>query len=283
MSVQDEFNYNLNENEINHDENNNQINLINNEDIDELDYNLNNEQNNEPLISRISSKDFIDIIKDIFPSLFFIIFLIFPFYYSPAYCDLNIYLSMKTLIFIYICFIIRAFIKLLLIYHNKKSIIGYKIFLSIIDLLTTLSYYICIYLSFLIYSQNDAKCFKLDTLTIFCFFTIIFIGIVSFSQTCINLIMLSFYFFFFLNSFISNPVYFYNNYGMDPEMIKNLPTVKADNKHLGNCAICLKNINNGDPILILSCPGKHYFHGECIKSWLIVKTCCPMCRSELIL
>ena len=192
MSAQDEFNYNLNENEINHDENNNQINLINNEDIDELDYNLNNEQNNEPLISRISSKDFIDIIKDIFPSLFFIIFLIFPFYYSPAYCDLNIYLSMKTLIYIYICFIIRAFIKLLLIYHNKKSIIGYKIFLSIIDLLTTLSYYICIYLSFLIFSQNDAKCFKLDTLTIFCFFTIIFIGIVSFCQDFINFIMLFF-------------------------------------------------------------------------------------------
>ena len=256
----------------------------NNTQDDELEnLMLNNEQNNEPLISRISSKDFVDIINDIFPSLFFITFLIFPFYYSPAYCDLNIYKSMKTLIGIYICFIIRAIIKLLVIYYNKKGIISYKIFLLIIDLLTSLSYYICIYFSFLIYSQSDAKCFKLDTLTIFSFFTIVFIGIIAFSQTSINFIMLFFYFIFFLNSLVSNTVYFYNNYGMDPEIIKNLPTVKADNKHSGNCAICLKDINNGDPILILSCPGKHYFHGECIKSWLLVKTCCPLCRSELIL
>ena len=256
----------------------------NNTQDDELEnLMLNNEQNNEPLISRISSKDFVDIINDIFPSLFFITFLIFPFYYSPAYCDLNIYKSMKTLIGIYICFIIRAIIKLLVIYYNKKGIISYKIFLLIIDLLTSLSYYICIYFSFLIYSQSDAKCFKLDTLTIFSFFTIVFIGIIAFSQTFINFIMLFFYFIFFLYYLVSNTIYFYNNYGMDPEIIKNLPTVKADNKHSGNCAICLKDINNGDPILILSCPGKHYFHGECIKSWLLVKTCCPLCRSELIL
>ena len=276
MSAQDEFIYNLNENEINNQENNSQ-------DIDELEnLNINNEQNNEPLISRISSRDFIDIINDIFPSLFFIIVLIFPFFYSPMYCDLNIYLSMKALIGIYIWFIIKAIIKLLVIYYNKKSI-GYKIFLSIIDLLISLSYYICIYYSFLIYSQSDVKCFKLDTLTIFCFFTIVFIGIVSFCQAFINFTMLLFYFIIFLNSFVNDPVYFYNNYGMDPEMIKNLPTVNADDKHLGICSICLTNINNGDPILILSCPGKYYFHGKCIKSWLLIKTCCPLCRSKLIL
>ena len=278
MSDQAIFNDNLNENEIMNDEENN------NQDLEDLDMLLMNEQqNNEPLISKLSSRDFIDIINDIFPSLLFIVFLIFPFYYSPSYCDLNIYLSMKTLVVIYLCFIIRALIKLSIIHYNKKSIIKYKIFLSFFDLLTSLSYYICIYCSYLIYSQSDAKCFKLDTFTIFCFFSIIFIGIISFFQTCINFIMLSIYFFFLLESFISNPVYFYNNYGMDPEMIKNLPTVKADNRHLGSCAICLKNINDGDPILILSCPGKHYFHGECIKSWLLVKTCCPMCRSELVL
>ena len=275
MSEQVRYNNITNENEINND---------NNTQDDELEnLMLNNEQNNEPLISRISSKDFVDIINDIFPSLFFITFLIFPFYYSPAYCDLNIYKSMKTLIGIYICFIIRAIIKLLVIYYNKKGIISYKIFLLIIDLLTSLSYYICIYFSYLIYAQSDAKCFKLDTLTIFSFFTSVFIGIIAFFQTFINFIMLFFYFIFFLNSLVNNTVYFYNNYGMDPEIIKNLPTIKADNKHLGNCAICLKDINNGDPILILSCPGKHYFHGECIKRWLLVKTCCPLCRSELIL
>ena len=86
MSDQAIFNDNLNENEIMNDEENN------NQDLEDLDMLLMNEQqNNEPLISKLSSRDFIDIINDIFPSLLFIVFLIFPFYYSPSYCDLNIY------------------------------------------------------------------------------------------------------------------------------------------------------------------------------------------------
>lgn len=252
----------------------------NENNIQELEQNL---LNNEPLISKLSSRDFFDIINDIIPSLFFIIFLILPFFISPTYCNLNIYLSMKTLIGIYICFIIRGLIKLLIVHFNKKKIINYKIFISILDILTSLCYYICIYISYLIYAQNSPTCFKLDTFTILTFFTIIFFGIISFFQTCINLIMLSINFFFMVEKYISNPIFFYNQYGMDPEYIQNLSTVKADDEHTGTCIICLKNINAGESILILSCPAKHFFHGDCIKNWLMVKTCCPMCRSELVL
>ena len=39
----------------------------------------------------------------------------------------------------------------------------------------------------------------------------------------------------------------------------------------------------GDEIMILKCPANHFFHGICIKNWLLVKTTCPMCRSENVL
>ena len=86
-----------------------------------------------------------------------------------------------------------------------------------------------------------------------------------------------------VDTLINNPNFFFNHYGMDPEMIRNLPTVKADDKHVSTCIICLKDINEGDQIMILNCSDKHYFHGDCIKSWLSVKTVCPICRRELFL
>ena len=73
MLEQEGLNNNLNENENNENNENN---------IQELEQNL---LNNEPLISKLSSRDFLDIINDIIPSLFFIIILILPFFISPAY------------------------------------------------------------------------------------------------------------------------------------------------------------------------------------------------------
>lgn len=269
--------------------NDNFINQRNENENVQNDVYENNENENEELVvdqslfDKLSSRDLVEIINDTFPSLFFIAFLLLPFYFYPKYCDLNMYLSMKTLIYIYLCFIGRALIKLGIIHFNRKKKIGYKIFLLILDSLTSLSYYICIYFSYIIYSQSQSSCFKLDTLTVICFFTIFFIGVISFFQTAINFIMLSIYFFLMIETFISDPMQFYNNYGMDPEIIHNLPTTKADSKHVGNCVICLKDINEGDPIIILKCPGNHYFHGDCIKNWLLVKTTCPICRSPFSL
>ena len=269
MNEQQEFYDNLNEN---NDNNNNA------QDLEE-DLII----NNEPLISKLTPNDFMNLINDTLPSIFFILFLALPFYISPSYCDLNIYLSMKVLIAVYISLIIRALIRLYVIHINKKKNLNYKIFLSILDSLTSLCYYISIYISYVIYSKSDATCFKSDTFTIFCFFSIIFIGIISLIQTCIYFIMLSIYFVFMLDSFINNPINFYNRYGMDPNTIENMPSLKADEEHQGTCAICLQNITQGDPILILSCPGKHFFHEDCIKKWLLVKIRCPVCKSELIL
>jgi len=102
-------------------------------------------------------------------------------------------------------------------------------------------------------------------------------------QKIINITLIFGWFIAMINTFFDNPSYFYSHYGVDPEIIKNLPTFKADKKHISCCVICTEEIKEGDEIMILKCPGKHFFHAECIKSWLIVKTTCPMCRSENVL
>ncbi len=83
--------------------------------------------------------------------------------------------------------------------------------------------------------------------------------------------------------FLKNPQSFYSNFGIDPEIVRNLPTIKADSTHVTMCAICTEDIIEGNEILVLRCAGKHYFHGNCIKSWLIQKVNCPICRQENVL
>ena len=266
----------------------NLLNFNDNGNVNDNDLNANNQEenqieNNEPLASKISIRDFTDIMRDIIISICMIAVLFLPYFFSPSYCDLNIYLSMKTLSYVYVCFIIKGFIRITIIYFNKRKKIGYQIFLYMLDLFITICYYVSIYFAYIIFSKSNPICLKLDTFTILTFFSIIFVGIVSFVQDFANIAMLTIYFFLLIDYFVTNPIYFFSHYGVDPEIIKNLPAFKADENHLGCCAICLKDIKIGDPILILSCPGKHYFHEICIKDWLLIKTTCPMCRCELIL
>lgn len=238
---------------------------------------------NQPVISKLTPRDIKEIVNDTMTSILFIIVLSLPFYYSPSYCDLNIYLSMKTLIFMNVLYIIKSLLKLAFIKFNKMNLVVCKIFLSLSNIVVFSCYYICVFFAYLIYSKSTRQCLKKDTFTIFSFFSIIFMGLISSFQAIINIIILTIYFVLMMDTLINNPNFFFNHYGMDPEMIKNLPTVKADDKHVSTCIICLKDINEGDQIMILNCSDKHYFHGDCIKSWLSVKTVCPICRRELFL
>ena len=253
--------------------------------INDFEENLNLEQMeiNQPIFSKLTPRDVKDIVNDTIVSILFIIVLSLPFYYSPNYCDLDVYLSMKTLIFMYAVFIFKALLKLYFIKFNKMNLVSCKIFSSISNIVVFSCYYICIFLAYLIYSKSSRQCLKQDTFTIFSFFSIVFMGLISSLQAIINMTILTIYFVLMVDTLINNPNFFFNHYGMDPEMIKNLPTVKADDKHVSTCIICLRDINEGDPIMILNCSDKHYFHGECIKSWLSVKTVCPICRRELFL
>jgi len=281
---------NIDEDLINHlAEDNDQINENNligqGPNINDFEENLNLEQMeiNQPIFSKLTPRDVKDIVNDTIVSILFIIVLSLPFYYSPNYCDLDVYLSMKTLIFMYAVFIFKALLKLYFIKFNKMNLVSCKIFSSISNIVVFSCYYVCIFFAYLIYSKSSRQCLKQDTFTIFSFFSIVFMGLISSLQAIINMTILTIYFVLMVDTLINNPNFFFNHYGMDPEMIKNLPTVKADDKHVSTCIICLKDINEGDPIMILNCSDKHYFHGECIKSWLSVKTVCPICRRELFL
>ena len=45
------------------------------------------------------------------------------------------------------------------------------------------------------------------------------------------------------------------------------------------CAVCLADFDDGEPVRVLpEC--LHYFHAECIGTWLRGSTSCPMCRAE---
>lgn len=247
--------------------------------------NLNLEQMeiNQPLIHKLTPRDIKEIVNDTITSILFIIVLSLPYYYSPSYCDLDVYLSMKTLIFMYGIFIFKALLKVIFIKYNKMNQVSFKIFTSLFNIVIYSCYYLCIFLAYLIYSKSTRRCLREDTFTIVSFFSVVFIGLISSLQAIINITILTIYFVLMVDTLINNPNFFFNHYGMDPEMIKSLPTVKADDKHVSTCIICLKDINEGDQIMILNCSDKHYFHGDCIKSWLTVKTVCPICRRELFL
>ncbi|RLM69116.1 putative RING zinc finger domain superfamily protein [Panicum miliaceum] len=45
------------------------------------------------------------------------------------------------------------------------------------------------------------------------------------------------------------------------------------------CAVCLADFDDGEAVRVLpEC--MHYFHAECIDTWLRGSTSCPMCRAE---
>ena len=54
---------------------------------------------------------------------------------------------------------------------------------------------------------------------------------------------------------------------------------KLDNEKK-NCLICLDDFKNGDKTTILPCI--HFFHSNCIKSWLKSQNTCTICKFKLI-
>jgi hypothetical protein len=45
------------------------------------------------------------------------------------------------------------------------------------------------------------------------------------------------------------------------------------------CPVCLADFADGEPVRVLpEC--MHYFHADCIDTWLHGSTSCPMCRAE---
>jgi len=61
-------------------------------------------------------------------------------------------------------------------------------------------------------------------------------------------------------------------------------TFRAD-EELGeqaSCCICLENFVDGESLVLLPCPGRHAFHPQCIKNWLLNhSTKCPLCKFDV--
>ena len=293
MNNENNLNQNYNHSELinNPNENNNNYDIIFDENINqnnahenymELQNHLLN--NNSPnFLEKFSAQEIYDILNDLIPSIFYSLIIYSSFKDNNNYCDTNMYLILKTLLFIYLGYIFSSLFRSYLIYKNKAEKNPLKITLLFISSIITTFYLFSIFVSYFIYTKSDSKCFVKDNLTTIVFYSLLFVGLVNIFQRIINLFLIISWLIIMINSFLSNPSHFYANYGVDPEIIKNLPTIKADKKHVSCCVICTEDIKEGDDIMVLKCPANHFFHGNCIKSWLLVKTTCPMCRSENVL
>ena len=80
--------------------------------------------------------------------------------------------------------------------------------------------------------------------------------------------------------FFQDPGGFIQRYGVDPDIIDNWPTISATAENNTDCVICSDEIKEGQDIMILNCPGRHYYHASCIKEWLKQRVNCPVCRSN---
>jgi hypothetical protein len=281
-------NYALINNPLENENNNNENVIIDNNNQDQNNPDINELQdqlmiNNISFFDKFSSQEIFEILNNLVPPSLFSLLIYYSFNSNGVYCDMNVYFILKTLLCVYLGYIIYSLYHSFLIYKNKSDKKALKISLILLNALITTFYFFSIFISYLIFLKNDSVCFVQDNFITIVFYALLFIGVVNIMQKVINLGLIIASFSLLVNTFLTNPSHFYSEYGIDPEIIRNLPTITADEKHVSCCVICTEDIKKGDEIMILKCPGNHFFHASCIKSWLIVKTICPMCRSENVL
>lgn len=68
-----------------------------------------------------------------------------------------------------------------------------------------------------------------------------------------------------------------NRRGASQELINTLPHILAADE--SECNICLDTITVQEKVTILTCT--HGFHSECVDQWLKIKSCCPVCKTNL--
>lgn len=183
----------------------------------------------------------------------------------------------------YSLWISLCIINLLLVYFEVHSAKPAKISMAISSVLMDLLYMTFACLSYYLFYKSPIGCFDMNILPTSLIFTFVLIGFSHIGNYFLQGIFILFSFPFLVFYFLNNPNSFFSNFGIDPEILRNLPTISADADHCTNCVICSEDIKERDEIFILKCPGKHYFHSQCIKDWLAIKVICPMCRSENVL
>ena len=87
----------------------------------------------------------------------------------------------------------------------------------------------------------------------------------------------------FISAFHMGPS---DNQRLNINQLSNLPCSKfkknPNEKQEGDketCPICCCDYEDGEDVRNLSCT--HMFHKECIDTWLVRKSKCPLCRTDL--
>ncbi|CDW72786.1 zinc finger protein [Stylonychia lemnae] len=62
---------------------------------------------------------------------------------------------------------------------------------------------------------------------------------------------------------------------------KDFKSIEEKNKNMIDCSICLNKFKDDDEITELNCDKRHYFHTECIQTWMQRKLECPLCKKPV--
>ena len=242
-----------------------------------------NENQNIPFFDKLTQNDIMKLSIDIIPSFIYITLISLVIYSTDKIYYTSFVIVLKTLLFIFTLFILKGLFHSFCIATNKITLSHYKISIITMDFILNVCYYISIILSYLIFSGRPHNSFIKNIYITSLVFSITLIGIINLIQEAINLLMIIICFPIMVYNFISDPIEFYSTFGVSPEIVNNLPTIKADKNHCKECVICTEDINEGEEILVLKCPGNHFFHSNCVKQWLMQNFSCPLCRSKNIL
>jgi hypothetical protein len=63
-------------------------------------------------------------------------------------------------------------------------------------------------------------------------------------------------------------------------VVESLPEATLSEEEAAcGCTVCKDVFASGQSVVRLPC--KHYFHGDCIRPWLAIRSTCPVCRYQL--
>ena len=148
--------YNPNEGENNNNDviidNNNLIPNNENDNYAELQNDLMNNNNNISFIEKFSSQQIYEILNDLVPSILYSLIIYYSFKPNNNYCDLNMQLMLKTLLYIYLGYILYSLFLSFLIYENKTNKDPLKISFLFIEAIISTIYLFSVFISYFIYS-----------------------------------------------------------------------------------------------------------------------------------
>lgn len=245
--------------------------------------NNNNNFNHRSFFELLTSNDFLYLSLDFIPSMIYISLILTANMFTHKPIESNFVLILRAFLFLYSAYIIKGLFHSLFIKLDKMGLNFYKFSISTFDSVLTICYYTIIVLAYFVFKERKEECFIQNTYMTSVLFYLLLIGTVNIAQDLLTLTIIVICFPIMVYYFTRDPNSFYSNIGIDPEIIANFPTIKADKSHSDTCAICTDQIREGDEILVLKCPGKHYFHSDCIKHWLVCKMSCPTCRCTNII